>query len=190
MAVEGGRAQKKSSRISAPNLSRIASLRLFRLTLVDVLDVNVGEMRLHLLDLAHPLLLADVVSNVDLLVVEQHVVDGLDGGVGGLGRLVVDETVSPGSTVLVNGDLAGEDVAEGGESVVEGLVIMKKKKKTKKSAARLSQEFPHSSHSARPTLLSISSSKFLMKMLPAELFLKAGSLWLHMILHARPLIKL
>lgn len=29
-----------------------------------------------------------------------------------------------------------------------------------------------------------------MKMLPAELFLKAGSLWLHMILHARPLIKL
>jgi hypothetical protein len=80
-------------------------------------------MRLHLLDLAHPLLLADVVSDVDLLVVEQHVVDGLDGGVGGLGRLVVDESVSPGSTVLVNGDLAGEDVAEGGESVVEGLVV-------------------------------------------------------------------
>jgi hypothetical protein len=80
-------------------------------------------MRHHLLDLAHPLLLADVVSDVDLLVVEQHVVDGLDGGVGGLGRLVVDESVSPGSTVLVNGDLAGKDVAEGDESVVEGLVV-------------------------------------------------------------------
>lgn len=102
-------------------------------------------MRLHLLDLAHPLLLADVVSNVDLLVVEQHVVDGLDGGVGGLGRLVVDETVSPGSTVLVNGDLAGEDVAKGGESVVEGLVVMKKEKNEEISCpsfARTSTLFP------------------------------------------------
>lgn len=186
MAVEGGRAEKKSSRISAPNLSRIASLRLFRLTLVDVLDVNVGEMRLHLLDLAHPLLLADVVSDVDLLVVEQHVVDGLDGGVGGLGRLVVDESVSPGSTVLVNGDLAGEDVAEGGESVVEGLVVQE----TQRNQLSVFRRFYIPFTARLLTLLSISSSKFLMKMLPAELFLKAGSLWLHMILHARPLIKL
>ena len=91
------------------------------LTLVDVLDVNVGEMSLHLFDLAHPLLFADVVSYVDLFVVEQHAVDGLDGGVGGFGRLVMDEPVAPGTTVLVGGDLAREDVAERGKSVVEGL---------------------------------------------------------------------
>lgn len=116
------------------------------LTLVDVLDVNVGEMRLHLLDLAHPLLLADVVSDVDLLVVEQHIVDGLDGGVGGFGRLVVDESVSPGSTVLVNGDLAGEDVAEGGESVVEGLFVQE----PRNSDSRLSQEFSYAPRQDRP----------------------------------------
>jgi len=78
-------------------------------------------MSLHLFDLAHPLLFADVVSYVDFFVVEQHAVDGLDGGVGGFGRLVVDEPVTPGTTVLVGGDLAREDVAERGKSVVEGL---------------------------------------------------------------------
>jgi len=58
-----------------------------------------------------------------LLVVEQHVVDVLDGLLGGLVGLEVDEAVAAAVGVLVGHDLAGEDVAEGGEGVVEGLVV-------------------------------------------------------------------
>lgn len=60
-------------------------------------------------------------SDEDLSVVEQHAVDGLDGSVGSLSGLVVDETVTSGSSSIVDGDLAGEDVSEGGEGVVESL---------------------------------------------------------------------
>ncbi len=45
-------------------------------------------------------------ADVDLLVVQQHAVDSLDGGLGGLGSLIVDETVALGTAVLVGGDLA------------------------------------------------------------------------------------
>lgn len=62
-----------------------------------------------------------MVSDEDLPVVEQHAVDGLDGSIGSLGGLVVDETVTSGSSSVVDGDLAGEDVSEGGEGVVESL---------------------------------------------------------------------
>ena len=62
-------------------------------------------------------------ADVDLLVVQQHAVDSLDGSLGGLSGLVVNETVALGPAMLVGGDLAREDVAESGESVVEGLVV-------------------------------------------------------------------
>lgn len=62
-------------------------------------------------------------ADVDLLVVQQHAVDGLDGGVGGLSGLVVNETVALGASVLVGGDLAGENVSEGSKRVVESLVV-------------------------------------------------------------------
>ena len=68
-------------------------------------------------------LLGDVVADVDLLVVQKHAVDSLDGGIGSLGGLVVDETVALGTTLLIGGNLAGENVAEGGEGVVEGFVV-------------------------------------------------------------------
>ena len=60
-------------------------------------------------------------ADVDLLVVEQHAVDGLNGSLRGLGGLIVDEPVPPGAAVLVSGDLAGQNVTEGGEGVVESL---------------------------------------------------------------------
>lgn len=62
-----------------------------------------------------------MVADVHLLVVEQHTVDGLDSSLGGLSGLVVDETVAFRAAVLVGSDLAGQDVAESGERVVEGL---------------------------------------------------------------------
>lgn len=90
---------------------------------VKVLDVDVGELSLELLNLGHSLLLGNVVTDVDLLVVEKHTVDSLDGGIGGLTGLVVNETVASGLTVLVSGDLAGQDITESSECVVEGLVV-------------------------------------------------------------------
>ena len=39
--------------------------------LLDVLDVDVGEVGLHLLELAHALLLGDVVADEDLLLVQE-----------------------------------------------------------------------------------------------------------------------
>ena len=61
-------------------------------------------------------------ADVDLLVVEQHAVDSLDGSLGGLSGLVVNETVALGTAMLVGGDLAREDVAEGGKRVVQSLM--------------------------------------------------------------------
>ena len=60
-------------------------------------------------------------ADVDLLVVEQHTVDGLDGSLGSLSSLVVDETVTLRAAVLIGGDLARKDSAESGKGVVEGL---------------------------------------------------------------------
>ena len=62
-----------------------------------------------------------MVADIDLLVVQEHTVDSLDSGLGSLSSLVVDETVALGAAVLVGGDLAGQDVAESSEGVMEGL---------------------------------------------------------------------
>ena len=60
-------------------------------------------------------------ADVDLLVVEQHAVDGLDGSLSSLGSLVVNIAETTLATVLIGGNFAGQDIAEGSESVVEGL---------------------------------------------------------------------
>ena len=62
-----------------------------------------------------------MVADIDLLVVQEHTIDSLDGGLGSLSSLVVDETVALGTAVLIGGDLAGQDVTEGSEGVVESL---------------------------------------------------------------------
>jgi hypothetical protein len=62
-----------------------------------------------------------VVADVDLLVVEEHAVDRVNGSVSSLAGLVVNESETARVAVLIGGDLAREDVAEGGERVVEGL---------------------------------------------------------------------
>ncbi len=47
-----------------------------------------------------------MVADVDLLVVEQHAVDGLDGTLGSLSSFVVDEAIALGSALIVGCDLA------------------------------------------------------------------------------------
>ena len=65
----------------------------------------------------------NVVTDKDLLVIEQHAVDSTDGSISSFSSLIMDETVALGVAVLVGGDLAREDVAEGSERVVQSLVI-------------------------------------------------------------------
>lgn len=64
-----------------------------------------------------------MVADVDLLVVQQHSVDGLDSIIRSLGGLVVNEAVALGAALLIGCDFAREDVAESGEGVMKGLVI-------------------------------------------------------------------
>ena len=84
-----------------------------------VLDVEVGPVLLvRTLGAAHEL------ADLDLLSVDEHAIELLDGGVGGLGGLVVDVAVTLGVAGLgIAHDLAGEDVAEEGEGVVQLLVV-------------------------------------------------------------------
>ena len=63
----------------------------------------------------------DVVADVDLLIVQKHTVDSLNGGLGRLSSLVVDKAVSLGAAVLISGNLAGQNVAKSGEGIVKGL---------------------------------------------------------------------
>jgi hypothetical protein len=90
---------------------------------VNVLDVDVGEVGLHLVELGLTVLLGDVVSNENLLLVQQHAVNVLDSVGGSLGGLVVDESVSARVTELILSDLAGQDVTKCSKGVVESLVI-------------------------------------------------------------------
>lgn len=90
---------------------------------VDVLDVDVGEVGLHLVKLTLAVLLGDMVADVDLLLVEKHAVDVLDGLLSSLVSLVVNEAVSLGVAVLVLGNLAAQNVPKGSKGVMESLVV-------------------------------------------------------------------
>jgi hypothetical protein len=89
----------------------------------NVLDVDVSEVGLHLLELALAVLLGDVVADINLLLVEKHAVDVLDGLGGSLISLVVNETIALGVTILVLGDLAAQNVTKSSKGVVESLVV-------------------------------------------------------------------
>ena len=62
--------------------------------LAEVLDEDIGEALGLLSQLLLPLLAGNESSNVDLLAVEQHAIDLLDGVVGGLLGLEVDKAVT------------------------------------------------------------------------------------------------
>ena len=60
-------------------------------------------------------------SNEDLLVIQQHTVDGFDGGLGRLGGVIVNEAITLGASAFIGCDLAGENVTEGSEGIVKSL---------------------------------------------------------------------
>jgi hypothetical protein len=63
----------------------------------------------------------DVVTDVHLLVVQEHAVDSFDGGIGSFGSLIMNETIALRATLLVSGNLARQDVAEGSKRVMKSL---------------------------------------------------------------------
>lgn len=66
-------------------------------------------------------LLGDMVTNEDLLVVEEHAIDRLDGVLGSLSGFIVDEAVTLGVALLIDGDLAGQNITKRDERIVERL---------------------------------------------------------------------
>ena len=90
---------------------------------INVLDEEVGELSSLLFDLGLSLLLSDVVSDIDLFVIEQHAVDSLDGGSSGFASGVVDKGESSRFGSLIETDFTREDFTKGGKGVVESLVV-------------------------------------------------------------------
>ena len=88
-----------------------------------VLDVDVGEVLGLLAELALAVLARDESADENFLAIEQHAIDLSDGVHGRLFSFEVDETVALRVASLVLRHLAAEDVAEGRERVVHGLVV-------------------------------------------------------------------
>ena len=112
-----------SSRSDSTKLGKKLSKLLIRHFGLDVLDVDVSKVSLHLVELALAVLLGDVVSDKDFLFVQKHAVDVLDGVLGSLGSLVMNEPISARVAELVLSDLAGKDIAKGSKGIVECLVV-------------------------------------------------------------------
>jgi hypothetical protein len=96
----------------------------------------------------------DVMSDVNLLVIEKHAIDRLDSTVCSLGGFVMNKAIALGASMFIGSDLARQHIAKGGESIVESLWCY------------YQSRHPHEYTSPVLTLLSICSSRFLIKMLP------------------------
>jgi hypothetical protein len=62
-----------------------------------------------------------MVSNIYLLVVEKHTIDGCDGSLSSFGRLIMNEAVAFRTTMFIGCDFARQDVAKSCECVMESL---------------------------------------------------------------------
>ena len=63
-------------------------------------------------------------SNVDLFVVQQHSIDSLDSSLRSLRRLIVNEPIAFGPALLVDSDLAGQDITESSKGIVKSLFLL------------------------------------------------------------------
>jgi len=60
-------------------------------------------------------------ANVDLLVIQQHTIDGFDSRLCSFGAVIVNEAVTLGASALVCRDLARKNVTESGEGIMKSL---------------------------------------------------------------------
>ena len=111
---------------------------LFSQFVSEVLDEDIGELLGLLSELLLALLARDKPAHEHLLLVQQHAVDLLDGVHGSFLSLEVDKSITLGqvdeiyfnilvvhlaTAVSVLGNLAGENIPEGRESIVHGFVV-------------------------------------------------------------------
>jgi hypothetical protein len=61
------------------------------------------------------LLARDVMTNKNLLIIQQHAIDGLDRIFGSLSSLVVNESVDSGPVVFVSSNFSRKHVSEGSQ---------------------------------------------------------------------------
>jgi hypothetical protein len=94
-----------------------------------------------------------VQTNKNLLIVEQHAVDSFNSGFCRFSGLVVYKSVALGVSSLIGGNFAGKDIPERNECIMKGL-------------QQLSSWDSASVETSSLALLSIPSSRFLMKIFP------------------------
>jgi len=90
---------------------------------IKVLDENVGEGLLQFFRFGRALSPGNVVTDKDLLLVKEHSIHGVDGQAGRLRVFKVDETETTRVSILINHDLARQDVSKVREGVMKSLVI-------------------------------------------------------------------
>jgi hypothetical protein len=85
--------------------------------------IQVHELSLHLVEFGLMLLVRDVMTNKNLLIVQQHAIDGLDRIFSSLGGLVVNKSVASGPVVFISRDFArklkSEEILEIHPPVIE-----------------------------------------------------------------------
>ena len=115
--------KETAAEVTGPNmLKRVLKLFLCHLW-IKVLDIEIGELHFLLVELRLTLFARDVVTNVNLFIVEQHAVHGLDGILSRFECFVVNKTVSPGMAMFVSCHFAKQYVSGGSEDIMKGLVI-------------------------------------------------------------------
>jgi hypothetical protein len=60
-------------------------------------------------------------SDINLLIIEEHAVHCLDGTVSSLSGLVMNEAIALGAPMFVRSNFARQHIAKGSESIVESL---------------------------------------------------------------------
>jgi len=91
--------------------------------LSKVLDVHVGELLGLLSQLLLALLAGNESANKDLLLIQQHAINLLDGVHGSLLGLKVNKSITLAGSISILGNFTGEDVTEGRKGIVHSLVV-------------------------------------------------------------------
>jgi hypothetical protein len=115
--------KETAAEVTGPNLLKRVLKLFLRHLWIKVLDIEIGELRFLLVELRLTLFARDVVTDVNLFIVEQHAVHGLDGILSRFGCFVVNKTVPPGTAMFVSCHFARQYVSGGSEGIVKGLVI-------------------------------------------------------------------
>src|SRR5258705_12815438 len=92
--------ERDSSRSNSTEFVK-KNLKLFlRHLWVKVFDIKIGELRFLFVEFGLTLFARDMVTDVNLFIVEHHAIHGLGGTLGRFGCFIVNEPVSPGAAMF------------------------------------------------------------------------------------------